>query len=100
LTWGLDKFNNLNNFPNPIFGVGAGATYQGATFLFGRSEAVLRFGYYESEFVQLFLEGEFVMLLLRLALILTLLRRLPFGRPLKWFLFICMIYGLPIVFNV
>ena len=61
---------------------------------------MLRFGYYESEFVQVFLEGGFVMMLLRLALILTLLKRLPFGRPLKWFLFICMIYGLPIVFNV
>jgi len=40
------------------------------------------------------------MMLLRIALVLTLLKRLPFMRPLKWFLFLCMMYGLPIVFNV
>jgi hypothetical protein len=100
LVWGLDKFDNLNNFPDPLFGVGAGATYQGANILFGKSDAVARFGYYESEFVQSFLEGGVVMLILRIALIITLLRQLPFSTPLKLFLFVCMIYGLPIIFNV
>jgi hypothetical protein len=100
LVWGLDKFDNLDNFPDPILGVGAGSTYQGAVILFGKSDAVQRFGYYESEFVQTFLEGGIVMLIFRIALILTLLRQLPFAWPLKLLLFICMIYGLPIVFNV
>lgn len=100
LVWGLDKFDNLSNFPDPLLGVGAGSTYQGANILFGKSEAVTNFGYYESEFVQSFLEGGVVMLLLRIVLILTLLRKLPFSFLLKAFLFICMIYGLPIIFNV
>jgi hypothetical protein len=97
---GLEKFDDFSYFPDPILGVGAGATYQGANILFGKSDAVTRFGYYESEFVQSFLEGGVVMLILRIALILTLLRQLPFTWPIKWFLFICMIYGLPIIFNV
>lgn len=93
-------FQDFNIYPEPILGIGAGATYQGATILFGKSEAVIRFGYYESEFVQSFLEGGVVLLILRIALILTLLRQLPFTWPIKWFLFICMIYGMPIIFNV
>jgi len=100
LVWGLHRFENLSNFPEPVFGIGTGATYQGATILFGKSDAVLAFGYYESEFLQVFLEGGIVMLLTRIALIFALLRRLKFGIVMKLFLFICMIYGLPIVFNV
>jgi hypothetical protein len=96
----LNRFNNLNNFPEPILGVGAGATYQGATILFGKSKEVIQFGYYESEFVQLFLEGGVVLLMLRIALVITLLNYLPFGLFMKLFLFVCIMYGLPIVFNV
>ena len=40
------------------------------------------------------------MLVLRIALILILLRQLPFAWPLKFFLFLCIVYGLPIIFNV
>ncbi len=100
LVFGLDRFDDLNNFPDPILGVGAGATYQGATILFGKSDAVLGFGYYESEFVQSFLEGGIVLLLLRIALIITLLKSLPFRFFIKLFLFFCMIYGMPIIYNV
>jgi len=100
LTFGLGRFNDLSNFPDPILGIGAGATYQGATILFGKSDAVIKFGYYESEFLQVFLEGGIVMLIIRITLIFTLLKRLGYHWLLKIFLFICMIYAMPIVYNV
>ena len=65
----------------PIFGVGLGATYQGANALFGTSSYVREFGGYESELARVVLEGGFVLLFLRIILVLVFLKSteyLPF----------------------
>ncbi|WP_179336957.1 hypothetical protein [Winogradskyella ludwigii] len=65
----------------PIFGLGLGATYQGANALFGTSSYVKEFGGYESELERVVLEGGFVLLFLRIILVLVLLKNteyLPF----------------------
>lgn len=100
LTYGLDLFTIRDKFESPIIGVGTGAIYQGATILFGKSPYVIRFGYVESEFVQVVLEGGIIMLIFRLILATLLVRSLSFMGPIRWVIWICIIYAVPIVFNV
>jgi hypothetical protein len=52
----------------PLFGVGLGATYQGAIAGWGKSEEVKDYGFYEEEPERILLEGGYVLLLLRGAL--------------------------------
>jgi hypothetical protein len=100
LTFGLGYFNIQNKFESPIIGVGTGATYQGATLLFGKSNYVLRFGFVESELVQIVLEGGVVMLLLRIFLATMLVLKLSFKGPIRWVIWSCILYAVPVVFNV
>jgi hypothetical protein len=100
LTFGLNLFNVKDKFESPIIGIGTGATYQGATILFGKSDYVLRFGYVESEFVQIVLEGGIVMLLFRLILATVLVFNLSFKGPVRLVIWGCIIYVVPVVFNV
>lgn len=100
LSFGLGYFNMRDQFESPIIGVGTGATYQGATLLFGKSEYVIRFGYIESELVQVVLEGGLVMLLLRIILATMLVLNLSFKGPIRWVIWGCIIYAVPVVFNV
>jgi hypothetical protein len=99
-TWGLDKFNDSKRFISPWIGLGTAATYQGAAILFGKSREVSRFGFIESEFVQLILEGGVIMLFLRIALIISLLSVLSYPLSIKFFMAILLLYGFPIIFNV
>jgi hypothetical protein len=100
LTYGLDLFYIRDKFESPIIGVGTGAVYQGSTILFGKSPYVIRFGYVESEFVQVVLEGGIVMLLFRIILATLLVMNLSFKGPITWLIWFCIIYAVPIVFNV
>lgn len=65
----------------PWFGVGLGATYQGANALFGTSIYVQAYGGYESEPARIILEGGYLLFFLRLLVVLVFLKNtvhLPF----------------------
>ncbi len=83
----------------PIFGIGIGATYQGAIVLWGASEALQQYGYIESELERYVLEGGFVLLIIRLILTYVLCSGLVVPWHTKW-----LIGGLtfiaPITFNI
>jgi len=85
---------------HPFFGVGIGATYQGATSLFGVSDYVKEYGYYENELPRIVLEGGFILLIVRIGLFVWLLNWLEFNKLSKIILFIVFIYSIPIVFNI
>jgi hypothetical protein len=100
LSFGLELFNVRDKFESPLIGIGTGATYQGATLLFGKSVYAIRFGYVESEFIQIVLEGGLVMLLFRIILATTLVLNLSFKGPIRLVIWGCIIYVVPVVFNV
>jgi hypothetical protein len=100
LVWGLDKLNDSRRFVSPLIGLGTAATYQGTAALFGKSQEVNRFGFIESEFVQIILEGGVIMFILRIALIITLVSVLSYPFSIKVFMVALLIYGFPTVFNV
>ncbi len=50
----------------PIFGMGLGCTYQGATALWGTSQALKEYGYYEEEPERILLEGGYALFILRI----------------------------------
>ncbi len=64
-----------------LFGTGLGGTYQGAVSLFGQSDAVKEYGYYEEEPERIILEGGYILFFTRLFLWILLLKmsRIPFS---------------------
>lgn len=98
----LSPIQNVFNFRGkyPIYGVGLGATYQGATQQFGTSYFVEEFGYYEEEAERIILEGGYLLLALKVILCVILIRHLTisplFSIPL---VFLTLIY-IPVVYNV
>jgi len=94
----LSLVNFTGNYP--FFGVGLGATYQGATSFFGTSRYLVEYGYYEGELVRIVLEGGFLLLLFRIFLAIILIKKLNFPILLKFFIFFQIIYLNQIVFNV
>ncbi len=100
LTWDFHYFEG-DRFKYPLFGIGTGATYQGATILFGTSPAAREFGYVESEFVKVVLEGGFLLIILKMTLAAAMVQQLCFGGKLfKFTLWFTLVYAAPIVFNV
>ncbi|MFL9481543.1 O-antigen ligase family protein [Chitinophagaceae bacterium LWZ2-11] len=99
ILWDL---NDLIDFRGkyPFFGVGLGSTYQGATAVFGTSEYVQEYGYYENELARIVLEGGFVLLIFRLILMIYLFSFLRVKLLTKIALFILIFYFNPIVFNI
>ena len=84
----------------PFFGVGLGSTYQGSTSVFGTSDYVKEYGYYEGELPRVVLEAGFIMLIFRILLFIWLLRWLEMNWQSKIICFFVFSYGLGIVFNV
>jgi hypothetical protein len=84
----------------PFFGVGLGSTYQGATSVFGTSDYVKEYGYYEGELPRVVLEAGYIMLIFRILLFIWLLRWLEMNLQSKIICFLVFIYGIGIVFNV
>ena len=72
----------------PIFGLGLGATYQGATSKWGKSQELIENGYYEEEPERILLEGGYFLLIVRIFLFAFL----------AWQLKIPLIYSVPILF--
>lgn len=85
----------------PMIGIGLGATYQGATSLWGFSKYALEYkGGYEEEGERVMLEGGVILFLFRLLLFAYIYRhsRVPKIALLVLF-FLCLFY-VPIIFNV
>jgi hypothetical protein len=101
LQWDFTYFSKLERFPNIVFGIGTGATYQGANILFGRSSYTYALGYVEGELPKTVLEGGIIYLILKIILSILATMQLSFRhtmlRLLVWF---TLVYGIPIVFNV
>lgn len=94
-------FFALSNFKgsNPYFGIGIGAAYQGSIVLFGSSEALLEYGFVESELEKYVLEGGFILLFLRLLLTISICRQLCLPTKAKWLIGgLCFIT--PIIYNM
>jgi hypothetical protein len=87
-------------FKYPFFGVGLGSTYQGAISVFGTSDYVKEYGYYEGELPRIVLEAGFIMLVFRILLFVWLLSWLELNWQSKIICFFIFVYGIGIVFNV
>lgn len=59
----------------PLLGTGLGGTYQGAKALFGESQALQEYGFYEEEPERIILEGGFLLFFARLLIWWILFRR-------------------------
>lgn len=86
-------------YQHPIAGIGLGATYQGATQLFGTSPYVWEFGYVETEFSRVLLEGGLIILFFKTALALIMAFNLSFGGAARWIVWFVVAFGQPIVYN-
>ncbi|RTL49073.1 MAG: hypothetical protein EKK39_11665 [Sphingobacteriales bacterium] len=84
----------------PLFGVGLGATYQGATQFFGTSPYVEEFGYVEGELIRVILEGGFVLFFMRFFMAWYLASRLAVPTLLKFLVFGLVFYAVVWVFNI
>jgi hypothetical protein len=95
-------FYEIINFRGsfPIMGVGLGSTYQGANKIFGTSNYVLEYGFFESELVRIVLEGGFLLLTTRLMILIYLLRKLFIPTISKIIIFILLLFFFPYVFNL
>ena len=88
-----DTFAEIVDFRgnNPLFGIGLGATYQGAISLWGRSPELKKYGFYEEEPERIILEGGFFLFLIRIGLFVFLIQRseipIIFSIPILFFLF-------------
>jgi len=98
----FSDLNDLLQFRGnyPILGVGLGSTYQGATAVFGTSDYVKEYGYYENELTRVVLEGGFVLLVFRLLLVVVFMFILNVNVLCKVFIGILIFYFTPVVFNI
>ena len=72
----------------PIFGLGLGATYQGAVSKWGKSQQLIENGYYEEEPERILLEGGYALFIIRCLLFLYLASQLK----------IPLVYSVPVLF--
>jgi hypothetical protein len=74
----LESFIEVTTFDsrNPLFGLGLGATYQGANQVWGKSHYVAQYGYFEEEPERVMLEGGYALLIIRALLFLLLIKQL------------------------
>lgn len=61
---------------NPLFGLGLGATYQGATMTWGTSHYVKEYGFYEEEPERILLEGGYLLFIIRALLFALMIKQL------------------------
>lgn len=84
----------------PLYGVGLGATYQGATQIFGTSFFVEEFGYYEEEVERIILEGGYLLLILKVLLCVILIRYLTVSKIFSIPLAALTLIYIPVVYNI
>ena len=95
------SYMNLIDFRGkyPLFGIGLGATYQGATALFGTSDALEEYGFVESENEKVLLEGGYILFFFEIILMFSLCRQLYVPMPVKIMIGI-LIFMNPPLYNV
>lgn len=95
-------FEDLSNFRGkyPVAGLGLGSTYQGATIVFGTSDYVKEYGYYENELTRIVVEGGFILFFFRLILVAFFVNLLQMNTISKLVIFSLIFYFIPIVFNI
>jgi hypothetical protein len=93
----IGQLKNYNG-PSPIFGVGLGATYQGANALFGFNPLLYNVGW-EGEAKRVVIEGGFLLLFMRFILLYYLMSQLKFNWIFKTFIVFLLIFAASIVFN-
>ncbi len=99
IVWDLvDLLNYKGNYP--LLGVGLGSTYQGATALYGVSDYVKEYGYYEGELPRVVLEGGFLLLIARIALVIYFLSLLKIPPLMKVLFFLLLTYLVNYTFNI
>ena len=98
--WG--PYEEVMNFRGnyPLFGVGLGATYQGATQKWGKSQAVREYGYFEEEPERIVIEGGFFLFVLRFILFGYLLYNLKIPALYQISIYIILLFYMPMIFNV
>ena len=76
---------------NTLFGLGLGATYQGATQTWGVSPYIKAYGFYEEEPERILLEGGYALLIIRALLFILMIRQLKIplilSIPIMFYLF-------------
>jgi hypothetical protein len=80
----------------PLLGMGLGATYQGATNKWGRSQSIIEYGYYEEEPERVIIEGGYLLLFVRIFLFayIAIKMKIPklFSIPLLFYMFFFTIF--------
>ncbi len=99
ILWDLEDLSNFRG-KYPIIGLGLGSTYQGATAVFGTSDYVKEYGYYENELTRVVVEGGFVLLFFRLILVGFFVNMLQINTVSKGVIFLLIFYFTPVVFNI
>jgi hypothetical protein len=84
--------------PNPVFGLGLGATYQGAVKMFGFNPQLNGVDY-EGESKRVILEGGFTLFLIRTLLFIFLFSQLRIPFLFRGFLLGIIFFGIPLIFN-
>ena len=93
----IGQLQNYNG-PSPVFGVGLGATYQGANALFGFNPLLFNVGW-EGEAKRIVIEGGWTLLLMRFVLLYYLMAKLRFNWIFKTYIVFLLVFAASIVFN-
>jgi hypothetical protein len=95
-------FSELMEFRGeyPVWGVGLGATYQGAIQKWGRSKYVQDYGYFEEEPERIVIEGGFVLFMVRILLFGVLLWKTAIPKLYLLPIFFFLLFYMPMVFNM
>ena len=93
---------NVINFKGkyPIFGIGLGATYQGAVALWGISPQLVEYGWYEYEGERIVLEGGYILLIFKLVLWILVINYLFLPKLFMYIFCLFTFYYLHISFNI
>lgn len=96
----VSQFTEIIDYdgPNPFFGLGLGATYQGAVKLFGFNPKLYDIDY-EGESKRIILEGGYTLFLIRILLFIYLFSQLRIPFLFKGFFLGIIFFGIPLVFN-
>jgi hypothetical protein len=78
----------------PVFGAGLGSAYQGTNSVWGKSDIIKAYGYYEEEAERIVIEGGYFLYLIRIILFIIILSALQIKKISKWVLFILFVNGL------
>ena len=93
----IGQLKNYNG-PSPLFGVGLGATYQGANALFGFNPLLYNVGW-EGEAKRIVIEGGWTLLIMRFILLYYLVAKLRFNWIFKSYVVFLLVFAASIVFN-